>query len=181
MGLKTSSQMPVHGSDGVHVRYDPVAAQLILYSGESKLYADLNKAIDAAVESIASGLEPEKVRHEIDLVQRNLDLSGLEGAAKTAFLAYLDPFDESYNARRDIVTCLVGFDFAAYAANMRQKSPTKFEAAVIAKLREAAPKIAQTFRDANLAHLRIELFLMPVPSVSDLRTVFQNHIGWTPA
>lgn len=181
MGLKTSSQMPVHGSDGIHVRYDPIAAQLILYSGESKLYADLNQAIDAAVESIAAGLAPEKIKHEIDLVQRNLDISGIDPTARAALLAYLDPFDESYNARRDVVTCLIGFDFAGYAAGAGQMSQAAFEAAAIAKLRQAAPRIAQACRDGGLSQCRIELFLMPVPSVAELRTAFQNHIGWTPA
>jgi len=180
MELKTSGQMPVHGSDGVHVRYDPKAKQLLLYSGEAKLHANLGKAIDAAVASIKSGLAPEKLKHEIDLVQRHLDLSGLDDEARGALLAYLDPFDETSNARIDVVTCLIGFNFAGYAATAGDEvPPAAFEAAALAKLAQVGPELAQAFQDADLAHQRIELFLMPVPSVSDLRTLFQNRIGWT--
>lgn len=180
MGLKTSGQMPVHGSDGIHVRYDEVAKQLLLYAGEAKLHADLGKAIDAAATSIKTGLAPDKLKHEIDLVQRHLDLSGLDDEAKTALLAYLDPFDDASNARVDVVTCLIGFNFAGYAASAADDSPpAAFEAAALAKLVEVGPKLAEAFKTAGLAHQRVEMFLMPVPSVSDLRTLFQNRIGWT--
>lgn len=178
MGLKTASQMPVHGSDGVHVRYDPATGHLILYSGEAKLYADLNAAIDAAVASIATALTPQKLDHEIDLVRRNLEVSGLDADARSALLAYLDPFDESSNARRDVVTCLIGFDFAAYTAIRGEAADAAFEAAAVARLREIGPRIGQAFTNAGLGQCRAELFMMPVPSVSGLRTAFQNHIGW---
>jgi len=52
MSLKTSAQMPVHGSDGIHVRFDSEAGRLILYSGEAKLHSDLGQAIKSAIESI---------------------------------------------------------------------------------------------------------------------------------
>ena len=83
--------MPVHGSDGIHVRYFPEQSRLLLYWGESKLYADVGDAINAAISSIAEALQPTKMQHEIELVQRNIDFSGLDDAAKSAILKYLDP------------------------------------------------------------------------------------------
>src|ERR1043165_9473083 len=46
MSLKTNRDMPVHGSDGVHVRYSKSDGKLLLYWGESKLYANIADAID---------------------------------------------------------------------------------------------------------------------------------------
>ncbi len=37
MSLKTNSQMPVHGSDGIHLGYDEQTGKLSLYWGESEM------------------------------------------------------------------------------------------------------------------------------------------------
>lgn len=94
MTLKTNSQMPVHGADGVHVRYCPETARLFLYWGESKMYGDVGAAINAAATSIAKSLGPEELGHELQLVQRNIDFTGLGAGGKAALLSYLDPHEE---------------------------------------------------------------------------------------
>ncbi|WP_211103575.1 DUF1837 domain-containing protein [Azospirillum sp. TSA2s] len=181
MSLKTSAQMPVHGSDGIHVRFDAKTRRLILYSGEAKFYSDIGQAIKSAVASIKMGSSREKMRHEIELVQRHIDFAGLGAAAQKALLRYLDPFDEAYKDRIEVVTCLIGFDFAAYADLERDDDDdldTKFKSLAITELRHVGPAFAKALKDANLPKQRVELFLFPVPSVSMLRDHFQNQIGW---
>lgn len=71
--LKTSSQMFVHGADGVHLlKIDNSNYQLIL--GESKLLADLNGGIAKAFQSIAGMLEDNgrKKNFEFQLVNSQL-------------------------------------------------------------------------------------------------------------
>ncbi len=181
MSLKTNRDMPIHGADGVHVRYCTDTSRLLLYWGESKLYADVGKAISAAVTSISKALAPDKMQHEIELVQRNISFAGLDDAAKDAILRYLDPFEEAYNQRHDITTCLVGFDFDAFAA-ISPTDPDNAEAQFIqiakTKLEELAPNIADAVKTAGLEGRPIEIFFFPVPSVQDLRDLFQAKIGW---
>lgn len=182
MSLKTSAQMPVHGSDGIHVRFDSSSKRLIFYSGEAKLYSDLNKGIASAVGSIKAGLSAERTQHEIELVQRHIDFSGLDDPARTALLRYLDPFDEASNDRVEVVTCLIGFDFAGYLtlASAAAKNPdADFKRLATAQLQKVGPTIAKALIDAGLPHQRVELFLLPLPSVTVLRDLFQNQIGWT--
>ncbi|MEX2746231.1 DUF1837 domain-containing protein [Rhizobium mongolense] len=88
MTLKTNSQMPVHGADGVHVRYCSETARLFLYWGESKMYGDVSAAITAAATSIAKSLQPEELDHELQLVQRNIDFTGLGSEGKEALLQF---------------------------------------------------------------------------------------------
>ena len=182
MSLKTSAQMPVHGSDGIHVRFDEKTNRLILFSGEAKLHKDVSKAITSAVASIRSGLTRKKMQHEIELVQRHIDFSGLGEAARKSLLRYLDPFDDSYNDRLEVITCLIGFDFSGYA-NLRTDSQddpdTSFKISASAKLKEVGPAFAKALADAGHPNQRVELFLFPVPSVSVLRDLFQDRIGWT--
>lgn len=181
MSLKTNREMPVHGADGIHARYCPDTQRLLLYWGESKLYSDVSAAISSAVTSIVDALRPEKLKHEIDLVQRHVEFAGLDSAAKEALLRYLDPFEESYNERHDVITCLIGFDFKAFmtlSAADAQGAEAAFNTLAEAKLSELAPYISEKLKKSGLIGRPIELFLFPMPSVQKFRDLFQAKIGW---
>ncbi len=181
MSLKTNRDMPVHGADGVHARFCGDTQRLLLYWGESKLHSRVSDAITDALDSIVEALTPEKIQHEIDLVQRNIKFSGLAPAARDAFLRYLDPYDESYNARHDVTTCLVGFDFEGFDAIARADSmiaEEKFSALAQERMAALAPQVTRKLNDCGLAGHPIELFFFPVPSVERFRELFQDKIGW---
>lgn len=179
MSLKTNPQMPVHGSDGVHVKFLPETGKLLFYSGEAKFYSRIDGAIASAAKSIAEGLDHEKARHELELVRRNVSFAGLSPDAETALLKYLDPLEEAFNDRVDVVTCLIGFDFEGYGDLEGEDDPrARFEALVVEYLAKVGPKIAAALTRAGLGQQLVEMFLLPVPSIEDLRKRFQDHIGW---
>jgi hypothetical protein len=181
MSLKTNPSMPVHGADGIHVRYSEKDQKLLLYWGESKLHANVGNAIAAAAKSISEALEPDKLKHEIDLVQQNISFSGLQPAEKEALLRYLNPFEEKYNERLDVTTCLVGFNFdgfAKVAAVDPKQAEAEFRSLAEAELAKVAPTLAKALTNKGLATQPIEIFFLPLPSVSDFRDLFQQKIGW---
>lgn len=183
MSLKTNRQMPIHGADGVHVKFLKDKSTLAFYWGESKLHSDVSGAITSAVESIGKSLEHESIKSELTLVNRYIDFSDLQPEAKTQLLKYLDPFETVSNQRENITTCLVGFDFTGFEKVLPQSSGHNAEEAfkklAEARLKELAPQIAEKLKAANLSNHAIELFFFPVPSVKTLRDLFQNKIGWT--
>lgn len=180
MSLKTNTEMPVHGADGVHARYCPHTGHLYVYWGEAKLYQNVCDAISAATMSIAESLKDEKVKHEISLVKRYLDLSGLPAPAKAAMLSMLDPFGTGYANRHDVISCLIAFDFDAFVAVQASKGDAEkeFRKLALAKLEEVASKIATALKDKGMMHQPAEMFIIPVPSVARLRELFQDKIGW---
>lgn len=183
MTLKTNSQMPVHGADGVHIRYCPDTARLFLYWGESKMYGEVGAAITAAATSIAKSLEPEELGHELQLVQRNIDFTGLGADGKAALLRYLDPHEEEYNERKDVITCLIGFDFDGFqkaSAAGDQGAEEMFRALAKERLAEVAPKVSSALKNAGLDTQDVELFFFPLPAVQEFRDLFQARIGWLP-
>ncbi|WAC49805.1 DUF1837 domain-containing protein [Asticcacaulis sp. SL142] len=183
MSLKTNTEMPVHGADGVHVKYCHDTSQLMLYWGESKLYKDVGSALTAAITSITESLQPEKLKYELELVQRNISFSGLDDIGRAAVLSYLDPFDEASNQRNNIITCLIGFDFDGFkkiSAADGNDAEAKFTSLAKDELSKLAPKLADAVNTAGLAAQPIELFLFPVPSVAEFRDFFQSKIGWPP-
>lgn len=180
MSLKTNTEMPVHGADGVHVRYCAEAGRLYIYWGEAKLYGSLDQAITEAAKSIAESLDDKKIKHEITLVKRHLDLSGLTPYAKKAMLDFLDPYGSEYANRHDVISCLVAFDFDGFGAVLACEADAEeeFRKLALAKLKEAAPKIAKALKAKGIEHQEVEMFIMPVPSVATLRDLFQDKIGW---
>lgn len=182
MSLKTSSAMPVHGSDGIHVKFDVPTGRLLIYSGEAKLHKDVKRAIGAAVESISQALSFDKMEHELQLVQRNVEFSGLDEQSRTALLRYLDPFEDDSNDRHEVVTCLIGFDFAAYLelAKAGADAEKAFQNAASKHLTDLLPSMAAALLQAGLSHKPVELFFLPLPSVQDARDRFNTLVGPKP-
>lgn len=182
MSLKTNSQMPVHGSDGIHLSYDTATKQLKLYWGEAKCYQAVNTAIESAIESVAENLEQNKMSHELFLIEQHFDLSGFPADYKEAILSFLDPYSENSNVRADVSVVFIAFDFAAFA-EMKALEPGLVETAFAEELRSALPALALRIDEALAKHSvpshSIEVFFLPVASVKDLREQFQNRIGWT--
>jgi hypothetical protein len=177
MSLKTSAAMPVHGSDGIHAKYLPETGQLVVYSGEAKLHADVGGAIRSAVASISSALQPEKLDHELHLVRRDLDLSGLGEKGSAELLRFLDPLEPKSDNRIDAVTCLLGFDFAGYSGLTPATADSNFRERARVQLETSAADFGLALRKAGLEHRAVELFLLPLPSVEQLRVSFQTRIG----
>jgi hypothetical protein len=183
MTLKTNPQMPVHGADGIHVRYCTETSRLFIYWGESKMYADVKAAIVSAAKSIAKSLGQEELDHELQLVQRNIEFTGLDEDGKAALLRFLDPHEEAYNDRKDIITCLIGFDFNGFEkANAKggDNAEPIFRDLAKEALTDIAPKVSEALKAAGLTGQDIELFLFPLPAVQEFRDLFQAKIGWLP-
>lgn len=178
MSLKTNAAMPVHGSDGIHVKFLPATGQLVVYSGEAKLHAKVGDAVRSALASIVEALRPEKIDHELQLVHRDVDLSGLDDAARAEMLRFLNPMEPKSKKRLDAITCLIGFDFAGYADLEPNADPdAAFGSLALRQLEKTAKSFADAMSAAGLRHQTIELFLLPLPSVEELRRSFQTSIG----
>ncbi|WP_375380178.1 DUF1837 domain-containing protein [uncultured Sphingomonas sp.] len=180
VSLKTNAAMPVHGSDGVHVKFLPGTGQLVVYSGEAKLHAKVGDAVRSAMSSIVDALKPEKVGHELQLVHRDVSFSGLDEAARGELLRFLNPMEPKSKSRIDAIACLIGFDFAGYADLDPQGDPdAAFRALALLQLEKTGTAFADAMAKAGLKNQLVELFLLPVPSVAELRSSFEASIGGT--
>jgi hypothetical protein len=181
MSLKTNSQMPIHGSDGIHVKYDKNSDRLVFFWGEAKLHATVGGAIASAVASIASTLEYDKLKEDINLVRRYVSLSGLSTDAQQRLVEFLDPLSPDYEKKIDTSVCLIGFDFKGFKA-LSSVHVSNLELHFTALLKTAIASAAKDLEDrisaAGITHHTMEVFFFPVVSVDQLRIEFQNKIGW---
>ncbi|MBZ9557474.1 MULTISPECIES: DUF1837 domain-containing protein [Modicisalibacter] len=180
MYLKTNHQMPVHGTDGIHAKYQPQEKKLNIFWGESKAHATVESALSSALDSIKEFIDDEQEGREIDIISSYLDLTNIDDQAREAFLQYLDPYCEESNDRITTHSCLLIFS---------QNGPTsdKLESAAIEEefieeLTNIANRFIQKLNDnieaKGLSDQRFEFFLLPVPSAQEFRDKFQEKIGW---
>lgn len=180
MGLKTNSQMPVYGADGVHVRCEPESNRLAMIWGEAKVHAQVGKAVDDAVTSITKALEYKSQTAEISLVRRYFSITGLSDAQKAELVSYLNPLGDNYSKRVDVSSCLICFDFAAFKSLSGDDVEDQFKGLLAVELDKASQRLAGEIKKQGIDKHRLEIFFLPMPAVAKLRELFQAKIGWTP-
>lgn len=181
MYLKTSEQMPVHGTDGIHASMHEDGSTLLLYWGESKLYGDLANGLSAAFGSIKEFLQDTgKQKREIDIVRDHLNLGEDQQALRDALLEYLDPYSERTNQRRHVFACFIGFDYKKYA-ELRKLPPEKVEAefgkAFDVRVGETLELLEKKLSADGMDVVNFEFFLIPFPSVAEFRKTFFRVMG----
>lgn len=172
MYLKTNNNMPVHGTDGIHAKFDEKTKKLLLYWGESKAHNSLGSAFGDAMKSIKDFLDEGRQDFEIPIVSSFSDFNTATDEAKQAFINYLDPYSEDYNQCVTVFACLLVFDFPT---NTSEQPFVDAANEAVNKFLKSLPK---KLKDREMGGIRFEFFLVPVPSAQDFRDKFQSRIGW---
>jgi hypothetical protein len=137
MYLKTAQQMPVHGTDGIHMGYEN--DNLIVYWGESKLHTKMGSALADIVASVSKQLgTPSKRANEVRIIRANMNLDGFDAGAKEAIKNYFNPYKPESNKLWDCHACLAGFDSKFYD-EVGQHSADQCEAAFRGKYEASLP------------------------------------------
>lgn len=181
MSLKTSEEMPVHGSDAIHLKFDPASGTLTLYWGESKLYATLSDALEEVCTSIKAfrtakdGKTPRERDIAILCDHMNVD----DASAKEAIKKFFDPYESEYMNLCEVYSCFVGFDFA-YFKKLSQVEKTKAEDAFkkeyLDRVKSACDLFADKINTHKLHTLRFHFFMIPFPSVEVFRTLYLEKL-----
>lgn len=168
MSLKTSQQMHVHGTDGVHARMKADGG-LALYWGESKLHQSFGSAVDDCVKSIAPYIGPDPTARDQDLLllrgHVNVEDQALIDALRRYFLE-TTPQAAQVEFRG---ACLVGFDLEHYPS-----ADDDGLAEVVAGWRE---RVARRVGEHRLGRFEIEFFCVPFPSVAAFRGAVHKSLG----
>lgn len=176
MDLKTSTQMHVHGADGLHAGVDPASGRLLLYWGESKIYGDITSAVRQCLASVGPMLSSYSAgERDLQLLQRYADLddANLEAALKK----FLDPDSEAFNSLEFRGLCLVGFDCDAYPTG-----PSTTELAAVAKqIATTLPTwkghVAKRVAEENLQAFAMHFLFVPFPSADGFRDLLRDQLG----
>lgn len=182
MYLKTSEQVPVHGSDSIHVTRGSIDGSICLVWGESKIYQALAKALDNVCESLGTFIQSKETgaprNRDIDVLKDHADIP--DPKLKESLLKFFDPYEEKSNALEESYACFVGFDFSAYP-KLTAMNPTDLETSFVkefeSRIESACSLFGEKLKGSKLSHLRIHFFLIPFPCVNTFRKSFFSHLG----
>lgn len=176
MYLKTNNDMPVHGTDGIHARFDAKTGELFLYWGEFKAHQTLASAFASAMESLVEFVDLAKEEKEIDLIHSHADLGEIGSDEKKAILEFFDPYVKKSNKRKPVFACLLVFDepTLSQVSDSEQKFVDHFKEIATGFIASLQPKLEA----CDLFPRRFDFFLLPINSVQLMRDLFQQKIGW---
>lgn len=183
MFLKTSANMPVHGSDGIHVSFNQETNRLKLYWGESKFFQSLSSALDQIVSSIEgfiteddNGIPKDR---DIEIIKDHISIEN--NLLKTELLKFFDPYEEQSNNLEEIFACFVGFDYTVLGQldRLDQKLINEqFEEKYAMRIQTACELFADKLKASEkLRKLRFLFFLVPFEKISEVRSKFMRKLG----
>lgn len=185
MYLKTNNNMPVHGTDGIHLGYDEAKDLLTIYFGESKIYQSFSSAADAAFTSMAELLANSgQISREIEILNNLSDLNSLEPAFRAKIADYINPYSTSklMLQKRIVHACLLGFEYSAYnriLALEPEKVASAFEEKYKKRIGSACRVIERHYGKRLPVTTNLHLFLLPFPSLKLFRSAFYKKLGVT--
>ncbi|WP_404294186.1 DUF1837 domain-containing protein (plasmid) [Microvirga sp. RSM25] len=183
MALKTSSNMPVHGLDGIHATFENGA--LTIYFLESKLSRSANDGVKDYATSAATFLSNRKqYLREYEIVSDLGHLDSLEGEAREAALDYFDILGQPRLPRRERFIGVICYSEGKHFAN---KIPVSDGPVDVHEKHFAGNYRAEHGHHQGAARKHIEdqgcdtaksiLFFVAVPDVNALREMFYQAMG----
>lgn len=178
MYLKTAQQMPIHGTDGIHLGFEK--DHLILYWGESKLHTTLSSALTDIANSISTVVNsPKALKNEVRIIRSNLNLDTMTDAGIRAIKDYFNPYKPQSNKLLDCYACLAGFDSSMYnkvGSLPHDQCETHFRELYESRIESACKLIVDKVKAAKIHNYRFSYFLLPFPSVDAARQRFQDRL-----
>lgn len=183
MSLKTSSNMPVHGLDGIHATFNN--GQLSVYFLESKLSKTANDGAREYAESVSTFIKNEKqYLREYELIGDLSNLDSLEGEARAIALEHFDVVGKPEIQRRERYVGVICYSESKHFANKIAVSdgPIDIHQHHFAQLysnegkhhHAAAVKHLSAFgADPN----KCIVYFVAVPDVNVLREFFYEELG----
>jgi hypothetical protein len=184
MALKTNSEMPVFGLDGIHARAESDGTLTVFYL-ESKMTKDAESGSSQYADSAAKFEHDRK--HELNELRIARDLSNLdaiEGPAREAALNYFNPYSTESAQVRERYVGVIAHTEALYEEKLAIDDDTPVtihETTFCEKYRALHSSRVITVRN----HLEAEgvslgkarAFFVAVPSVDQLKALFATEMS----
>ncbi len=176
MPLKTNSEMPVHGSDGIHLSIENDEGKepiLCLYWCESKLQQNPATAIKECIKDLSAYLlvdgGAERRERDLQLAHDHLAENIADENLESALIRYLKKDSPLANRVNYRGIGLVGFDFEHYPSVQNTGNVEAVKKAIVESLSVWIEKIHAEIKSQKVETIVIHLFILPLPSVAKFR------------
>ena len=180
--LKTSNNLYVNGSDGVHLKkLSDKKYQLIF--GESNTYHDLNSAFDEAFKSISEfvneknieGNDKSGISFEKGLISSNIESEDIfEEDEKEIFKVLLYPEEKANNkfSLDDAFSIFIGYDIDINDEQLKLSNDefhTEIKRKVVGQIETYKDKIYKLIQEYELIGHTFYVFIMPFTNIDENR------------
>lgn len=176
MELKTNRKLEANGSDGIHAKWNEEDQIVDFYFGESKLYQNIDCAINSALKSIESFHADEIYKHEFTMITKHFKYADVE--VQEAVTEHIRLGEPGPGARINHA-CLIGYNWDAYD-NKNNKSSRElsqeFKEKLLIESATIANKLDEKLEGFTRKHLCFDVFFMPFPSVKNFRNEFNEAL-----
>lgn len=187
MSLKTSTNMPVHGLDGIHASVKD--GVLNVFFLESKLAGSAASGTADYAESIAGfGSNKKQYMQEYGLVRDLGNLDALDPAEKELLMDYLDVFNKPNSPKRERSVGVICYSETKHFGNkvsvddtVLDKHETHFGELYVKDHGRHHENVSNQLARHGVDPNKCMLYLVAVPDVDELREQFYESLGIVPA
>ena len=185
MALKTSTNMPVYGLDGIHASV--IDDELNVFFLESKLAGSAASGTADYADSVSGFLKNDaQYEHEYGLVTSLGNLDALDPTDKTLMMDYLDVFGNPNAPKRERSVGVVCYSEVNHFANKLEvdegplsKHEDHFGELYKGDLSRHHTNLANQLGVKKVDANKCMVYLVAVPDVDELRELFYESIGLT--
>ncbi len=167
LSLKTAQKMPVFGADALHAGVS-ASGQLELWVGESKLFKDVESAVDDAFESVRTMAQEAKTDRELLLYRSKPNARPSEGfeRVKNKVTTGIDTVDY-----RIVFPIFIGFEDTVYDDLTKRDfdEPVKQVEAAIQARYGTWNSVVETAKGKISPTARFVVIFLPFPDMDDFR------------
>jgi len=183
MGLKTSSNMPVHGLDGIHAKYENGA--VTIYFLEAKLAKSANSGAKDYAQSASHFLtSPGQYLREYQIISELGNLDTLPQPARELALEQFDIFGKPLIKRRERYVGIICYSDKNYSNTIPIDDTGPVDAhelhfaSLYSALHDSHRKTAAKHLKKNGANAaKCIVYFVAVPNVNELRKSFYQVMG----
>ena len=184
MYLKTNSQMPIHGLDGLHAKVDEFD-DLVLYYLESKLSNNFDSCASDFAESVDKFEKNNKFQeNEFRIIHDFGNFDALVGDAKNAALDYFNPYSQKSNSIKERYVGALTYSEPQYGVKhpVCDNKPASyhedlFKMGYKAKHSNYLQKLCTQIEKYNLNKDKLLVFALAIPDSENLKLEFAKAVS----
>ncbi|EOC3070245.1 DUF1837 domain-containing protein [Cronobacter malonaticus] len=184
MALKTSSEMPVFGLDGIHAVVEDDGSLTVFYL-ESKMTRDYDSGAKQLASSVSGFEKDRKGRlNEYRILRELSNLDMLEGSEREKAIDYFDPYSSSASDVRERFVGVIAYNEEIYNDKLPIDDSQSldihvenFKTQYLNTLSEKLDILTTKLTNSGVTSGKCRTYLLALPNVDELKSNFAKELS----
>lgn len=178
MNLKTSSEMPIHGLDAIHMQVDDQDC-VVLYYGQAKMHQDFNSCVDSALKDVKN-FDREQEQYELNLVSSYIDDSRFDPFVDE-IIDILSPYGKHKENLKHAHSIFLGYSWDILQ-DLHNHKGTSLTDSLLEKYGIEQSKLFDVVKNSiskleSVNRYTFRCYVLPFKNVKDFRDAFVKELS----